>query len=80
METKIKEWYMQEYPTDEVGETLNEESTFKDLYEALDNYEDIYDILGGEADSIVRERCFGKLAEIMQVGYDYIYEQWIKGG
>ena len=80
METKIKEWYIQEYPTDEVGETLNEESTFKDLYEALDNYEDIYDILGGEADSIVRERCFEKLAEIMQVGYDYIYEQWIKGG
>ena len=80
METKIKEWYMQEYPTDEVGETLNEETTFKDLYEALDNYEDIYNILGGEADSIVRERCFEKLAEIMQVGYDYIYEQWIKGG
>lgn len=80
METKIKEWYMKEYPTDEVGETLNEESTFKDLYKALDNYEDIYDILGGEADSIVRERCFEKMAEIMQVGYDYIYEQWIKGG
>ena len=77
METKIKEWYMKEYETDEIGETLNEESTFEDLYEALDNHEDVYDILGGDADSIVRERCFGKLAEIMQVDYNYIYGQWL---
>lgn len=77
METKIKEWYMKEYETDEIGETLNEESTFEDLYEALDNHEDVYDILGGDADSIVRERCFSKLAEIMEVDYNYIYEQWL---
>lgn len=78
METKIKEWYVKEYPNDEVGATLDEEATFQDLFNALDNYEDVYDVLGGESDSIVRERCFSKLAEIMEVDYTYIYDQWTK--
>lgn len=78
METKIKEWYVKEYPNDEVGATLDEDATFQDLFDALDNYEDVYDVLGGESDSIVRERCFSKLAEIMKVDYNYIYEQWIR--
>lgn len=78
METKIKEWYVKEYPNDEVGATLDEDATFQDLFDALDNYEDVYDVLGGESDSIVRERCFSKLAKIMEVDYNYIYEQWIK--
>ena len=78
METKIKEWYVKEYPNDEVGATLDEEATFQDLFDALDNYEDVYEVLGGESDSIVRERCFSKLAEIMEVDYTYIYDQWTK--
>ena len=31
-----------------------------------------------DIDTIVRERIFIKLAEIMNVDYDYIYEQWLK--
>ena len=77
MKTNIKKWYMKKYPTDEVGATLNESITFEDLFYALDNRKEIYEVLGGEADSIVRERVFEKLASLMGVNYDYIYEQWL---
>lgn len=77
MNTNIKEWYMEEYPNDKVGLTLNDDITFEGLFEVLDSYGDVYEYLGGDADSVVRERCFAKLAEIMQVDYSYIYEQWL---
>lgn len=72
----IKPWYLEAYPTDDLGEDLNEEATFKDLIVALKNGIDIYDVLG-VSDSIIRERFFEKLAEIEQVTYDAIYNQWL---
>ena len=73
---KVKEWYLKEYNTDELGKEINEEITFYDIFYALDRYKDIYEILGVE-DSMVRERVFQKLADIMKVEYNYIYEQWL---
>lgn len=75
--TKIKEWYIKEYPTDELGVEINNKITFKDLFIVLDTYKDVYEALN-VWDSIVRERVFDKLAKIMNVDYDYIYEQWLK--
>lgn len=74
---KIKDWYVKEYATDELGENINENITFEDLFNTLDNYGDVYKLLG-VGDSVIRERVFEKLAEIMEVDYDYIYEQWLK--
>lgn len=75
--TKIKEWYIEEYPTDELGVELNQDITFYDLFVVLDTYKSVYEALN-VYDSIVRERVFGKLAEIMNVDYGYIYEQWLR--
>ena len=75
--TKIKEWYMMEYPDDELGEEMNKDVTFYDLFVVLDTYKSVYDTLN-VWDSIIRERVFSKLAEIMSVDYDYIYEQWLR--
>ena len=75
--TKIKEWYMTEYPDDELGEEMNKDVTFHDLFVVLDTYKSVYDTLN-VWDSIIRERVFSKLAEIMNVDYDYIYEQWLR--
>lgn len=74
--TKIKEWYIKEYPTDELGAELNDEITFYDLFVVLDTYKSVYEALN-VWDSIVRERVFGELAKIMKVDYDYIYYQWL---
>lgn len=75
--TKIKEWYVNKYPTDELGTEINNEITFEDLFVVLDTYKDVYKALG-VGDSIIRERVFDKLAKIMQVDYNYIYEQWLR--
>lgn len=73
----IKQWYCNQYPEDEMGEEINPEITFEDLFDVLDNYQDVYEALG-VGDSIVRERVFDRLATIMGVEYDYIYEQWMR--
>lgn len=74
---KVQEWYKREYPTDDLGDRIKEDITFYDIFYALDNYKDIYGVIG-TADSLVRERIFKKLAELMEVDYDYIYDQWLK--
>lgn len=73
---KIKEWYLKEYPNDQLGNEINEKITFLDVFETLDSYGDVYELIG-IGDSVIRERTFLKLAEIMQVEYNYIYEQWL---
>jgi hypothetical protein len=76
--TDIKEWYLNTFPTDELGSEMKDDITFIGLFEALDSYKCVYDFLGVD-DSIVRERVFEKLSEVMSVSYDYIYDQWLKG-
>jgi len=70
---EIKEWYQEEFPTDELGAEINPTVTFEDLKENLPN---VYDCLG-VSDSLVRERVFTKLANLLSVGYDEIYYEWL---
>ena len=76
--TKLKDWYMKEFPEDELGSQIPDQFTFYDLYRCLDNYCDPYSLMGDSADSIMRERFFAELAVVMDVDYDYIYDQWLK--
>lgn len=73
----IKEWYIKEYSTDTLGQELNNNITFYGLFEILDNYKNVYKFLG-VGDNVIRGRIFKKLAQIMNVDYDYIYQQWLK--
>lgn len=75
--TDIKSWYKKDYSDDELGEAINEKITFYDLFETLDRCKSVYKLLGDDIDSIVRERIFEKLADIMDVEYEYIYDQWM---
>ena len=78
--SRIKEWYLKEYSSDSLGNQLLDGTTFYDLFYALDRKKDIYITLFGSGelgDSLIRERVFEKLAEIMGVDYKYIYEQWL---
>lgn len=75
--TNIKNWYTETYPSDDLGQELNDDITFYDLFYCLDHYHDVYELLG-DIDSVVRERCFQALATIMGVNYEYIFEQWLK--
>jgi hypothetical protein len=72
----IREYYVEAFPSDELGIEINSEATFDGLFRTLDNYGDVYEYIG-VGDSIVRERCFEKLAEIMGCDYNTIYDQWL---
>ena len=74
-QTKIKDFYMEKYPTDELGKEINGGVTFQDAYECLQVGFNFYAFLGA-VDSIVRERVFDALATLMGCSYDHIYYQW----
>ena len=75
---EIKTWYCETFPTDDLGLELNEGVTFEDLFDALDNYKDVYEVFG-VGDSLIRERLFQRLADIIGMDYTYVYDQWLKG-
>lgn len=76
---RVRDWYIKTYPTDDLGQEIDPEYTFNDLLMDLDFGLDIYSCLG-VGDSVIRERCFQKLANMMKVDYDYIYNLWINKG
>lgn len=81
LDVSIKSWYISKYPSDEVGNTLSSTATFLDLNNLLNSGKgDVYSLLGGDADTNVRERCFEKLCELTNQTYDEVYNKWIKCG
>jgi hypothetical protein len=72
----IKEFYTRNFPTDELGNEIEINATFKGLFHILDTYEDVYKYIG-VVDSLIRERIFEKLANEMGVNYNEIYNQWL---
>ena len=72
----IRQFYLENYPTDELGVELNETPTFAGLLNQLIVGGDVYRYIG-VGDSIVRERLFGRLAEELEVSYDYVYNLWL---
>lgn len=75
--TNIKKWYVKNYPDDELGEEINDKISFWTLYVLMYQRSEVYSLLE-VSDSVVRERVFEKLAEILGVDYDYIYKLWLR--
>jgi hypothetical protein len=73
----IREFYLQNFPNDDLGIELNETPTFSGLLNQLIVGGDVYRYIG-VSDSIVRERLFEKLAQELEVSYDYVYNLWLK--
>lgn len=74
--TNVRDWYVETYPHDTLAQSIAENITFEDVFETLDRRKDVYRLLG-ITDSMIRENVFSELATIMEVDYDYIYEQWL---
>lgn len=73
---KIKQYYLNAYPTDELGMELNDEATFEGLLNTLKSGEDVYDYIG-EPDSIIRERLFEELSSQLNTDYEFVYQLWL---
>ena len=73
----IKQFYLETYPTDDMGKDIKDDSTFIGLVTELAIGNDIYDYLG-VYDSLIRERLFSELAKQLKTTYDYVYNLWLK--
>lgn len=74
---KLKEFYLENYPEDVVvGNEINTDANFLGLLKSLNISKNIYDYIG-VYDSLVRERLFVGLTELIGVDYDYVYNKWI---
>jgi hypothetical protein len=72
----IREYYLETYPTDDLGLDLNLTPTFAGLLNQLIVGGDVYRYIG-VSDSLIRERLFERLAQELEVSYDYVYNLWI---
>lgn len=73
---KVKDWYVNAYSTDDLGEEIKPDVTFADIDQNLESGAGIYDVFGVD-DSLVRERIFEKLSELLGVDYNVIYDRWL---
>ena len=73
----IREFYLANYPTDDMGDGINPTATFAGLLNQLIVGGDVYAYLY-VYDSIIRERLFEKLASNKGCDYDVIYQQWLR--
>lgn len=78
LKNNVKDYYAKNYADDELGNNIKDNVTFLQLYRALKDNTDIYNLLG-TADSTVRERVFKELAKILNTNYDYVYNIWQNG-
>lgn len=72
----IKEYYLNTFPTDDLGAEINDTATFTGLKFVLLNYMDVYDYLG-TYDSLIRERVFRQLGELYGLTYNQVCSDWI---
>lgn len=74
--SSVKDWYVKQYPTDTMGNDIDENVLFVDVAQCLAHKKDFYECVKAY-DSIVRERIFEKLAKILKVDYDKVYYMWV---
>jgi hypothetical protein len=72
----IREYYLQNFPADELGIEINENATFDGLVIVLNNYGDVYQYIGVD-DSLMRERLFWELSQLTGTPYDDVYYLWL---
>jgi hypothetical protein len=73
----IKQFYLETYPTDDMGNDIKDDTTFLGLVTELSSGKDVYDYLG-VYDSLIRERLFSELAKQLKTTYENIYNLWLK--
>jgi hypothetical protein len=73
---EIKTWYLSTYSDDKQGVNIKWDITFEQAAYCLKSKDDFYEFIGVE-DSVIRERIFWKIAELYEIEYSAVYNQWL---
>lgn len=76
LETKIKDWYINEYPHEINGNEMNSTITFEEFDKLIWANYDVYELMRVKDDTM-RIRLFKELAYIKNVTYENIKNRWI---
>jgi len=71
----IRNYYVNEFPSDELGLEIDPKANFESLWLAIRD-DMVYEYIG-VSDSVIRERLFEKFSELTGHTYDYIYQEWL---
>lgn len=76
---KVRTWLLRNHPEEEtmIGD-FSKGITFRRLGERMRNGENFYDICDC-TESVQREYCFARLAELFGTNYEYWYRTWRDG-
>lgn len=80
LDQSIKDWYMEKYPEDRDIIKDGTSVTFRELFRALNDGKDVYEVVFGSAmggDTLSRERIFTEITNRVDCTYSDIYDQWI---
>lgn len=80
MNELVKDFYARTYPTDDIVEDINSSITLQQVLNGLikGNGDNFYELIG-VSDSLVRERVFLGLSEVMDLEYEHIFKLWLNG-
>lgn len=80
MNELVKDFYAKTYPTDDMVIDMNGNITFQQVLNELikGNGDNFYELIGA-SDSLVRERVFLGLSEVMGLEYEHIFKLWLHG-
>ncbi len=79
LDLRVKPRFEERFPEEgSFIDQIPEDLTFRKVLDALNNEEDIYDVIGVN-DSVVREEIFILLSDLLEVEYDEIYQLWLHG-
>lgn len=76
MKTSVKKWYLNEYSEDDLGEEINGDINFLDMFTALNSKINIYNFINVH-DTLIRERIFEKMSELSGIPCEEIYNKWL---
>ena len=74
----VRDWYVAAFPTDDLGPEIPANLTFANVDMAIDAGWDVYALLGGAADSVIRERVFGEIDVMFGGMKESCYDRWMK--
>ena len=79
LDLRVKPKFEERFPEEgSFIDQIPEDLTFRKVLDALNNEEDIYDVIGVN-DSVVREEIFILLSDLLDIEYDEIYQLWLHG-
>ena len=75
----VRDWLLREHPDEKtmIGD-FSKTVTFEEVAKRMRAGEDFYDICDCN-ESVQREYCFARMAELFGTNYEYWYRTWLEG-